>query len=810
MNTFNPYQQWLGIPDAASTPNHYRLLGLRLFEDTPSAISTAVTRAGGVLCAQLSGPYAHEARRLLQEIETARTCLLSPRAKAEYDAALRLQLTATPPKPVADYTAAESIDPLLPPTASSWRRAAGSVPTPPAPSAVPQHVQHHWTESQGLPPLPPGALPAAMAGQAVLMPRATAAGVYATIPMPATSPAGSYSPSGYFAPAVAPPPTAYVPSVPMAQAPPAAPMAYAPAAIPVAAAVPQAAMAIPVAAAAPMAMPVYAMPSGVPAAAIPIAQAATPQATMPQAGVPQAMMAPSAESDAAIVTSRSRFHWRRQQTPTPALFLASATAVLVVVAVIVVALNRPEAAPGGPAPLTAEQIAKANHTSDQPAFPNAAERQHTRPNDLSPSRSQPSDHAEQLASSTVASKGAMDNLPPATTPIVTTPVPTTTPTPPAAPPKPAPTPTPPTMPDPKKEEAVTKALNLARTFLSKGDVRSARTQVDAARKADVPNRVDEIDRVEALAKYSEDFDKAVRGGIKNLEIGGQFAVKDSFVGVVEVQAESIVLRVQGQNKAYPIAELPAAIAYALAESWLRKEDAATKIILGTYQAMQPRGDRAKARELWQAAASEGARIAAEQLLPELNVPLPTDAGGMPAVVEGSKPGADGRFPLPGATAQSQARAEVRQMFEADFAEAKDAATKAPLAAKLIKRAQEPSDAPAMRYIMLQEAGKLAAEAGDFDSMNAALDQLGEHYKVDVLTLKADTMFDASKSGDGEEFNKALATAGLTLCDEAVLSDKVDAALKIARTAHTAAKKSGDPNLVKQCAAREKEVRDLKK
>jgi hypothetical protein len=43
----------------------------------------------------------------------------------------------------------------------------------------------------------------------------------------------------------------------------------------------------------------------------------------------------------------------------------------------------------------------------------------------------------------------------------------------------------------------------------------------------------------------------------------------------------------------------------------------------------------------------------------------------------------------------------------------------------------------------------------------------------------------------------------------VLSDSIDAALKIARTALAAARQSGDAELVKQCQAREKEVRDLK-
>lgn len=792
MNSFNPYQHWLGIPDTFGVPNHYRLLGLRLFEDLPAAISAAVARAGGILCTHLSGPDAHEARRLLQEIEAARLCLLNPSAKAEYDAALRQQLTALPPNPVASYTAPEAIDPLLPPTAYSSPAPAAAIANP-APYSTGHNGAQNWSPAGNLPPLPPGALPMPAAGPPQSAPRAASDAMHATVPLPAAVPLGSYPPGNY--PPGALVPGAAVPQIPpayapLAQAAVAAPAVYPPAAIPVAVAAPPAAMAIPMATAAPLAMPAYAVPASVPVAAMPVAQAAVPRAAMAQPHV--------AETAAALVTPRPRFQWRRQSAPTPAVLLAAATTVLVVMAALVVALSRPDS---DPANEPSQKVARAPRSSPEAL----AKPIRTARHENVPAQSEPADPPARMVMNNVTPPAPVAL--PAATP-VPAPKPTAPPTPTPTPvPAPKPTP-PPAMPDAKKNDAVTTSLNLARAALSKGDVRGARAQVEVARKFEVPARTDEIDRVEALARYIEEFDKAVRGGIKNLEIGGQFAVKDSFVGVVEVQPESIVLRIEGQNKTFSIAGLPPALAYALAESWLRKEDAATKIILGTFQAMQPRGDRLKARDLWQAAALEGAKIVAEQLLPELNVPLPADAGGMP--VADAKPGDDGRFVMPGASDQAKARAEMRQMFEADYAEAKDGTTKAALAAKLLKRAQEPSEASAMRFVLLQEAGKLAAEGGDFDGMIAAADSLSEHYKLEAIVLKADTLFDASRSVEGKDANKALATAGLTLCDEAVLLDKADVALKIARTASAAAKKSGDAELIKQCAAREREVRDLKK
>ncbi len=38
MATFAPYHKWLGIPPADQPANHYRLLGLNLFESDPDVI----------------------------------------------------------------------------------------------------------------------------------------------------------------------------------------------------------------------------------------------------------------------------------------------------------------------------------------------------------------------------------------------------------------------------------------------------------------------------------------------------------------------------------------------------------------------------------------------------------------------------------------------------------------------------------------------------------------------------------------------------------------------------------------------------
>jgi hypothetical protein len=97
---FDPYRQWLGIKDPARPPNHYRLLGVELFESDTALLSCAADRQMGEVDRHRTGPYAAQARQLLGELQAARQCLLHPQRKAEYDAWLRQRLPPPTPPPV--------------------------------------------------------------------------------------------------------------------------------------------------------------------------------------------------------------------------------------------------------------------------------------------------------------------------------------------------------------------------------------------------------------------------------------------------------------------------------------------------------------------------------------------------------------------------------------------------------------------------------------------------------------------------------------------------------------------------------------
>lgn len=86
---FDPYHRWLGIPPKDQPPNHYRLLSLELFESDPGVIEAAADRQMGHLRTYQTGRHADLSQRLLNEVATAKICLLHPEKRARYDAGLR-------------------------------------------------------------------------------------------------------------------------------------------------------------------------------------------------------------------------------------------------------------------------------------------------------------------------------------------------------------------------------------------------------------------------------------------------------------------------------------------------------------------------------------------------------------------------------------------------------------------------------------------------------------------------------------------------------------------------------------------------
>lgn len=97
---FDPYRKWLGIPSAEQPPNHYRLLGLGLFEDDVEVIESAVDQRMAHVRTFQTGPHSSHSQKLLDELAAARVTLLNSARKAAYDNLLRAKLA--PPSAPGD------------------------------------------------------------------------------------------------------------------------------------------------------------------------------------------------------------------------------------------------------------------------------------------------------------------------------------------------------------------------------------------------------------------------------------------------------------------------------------------------------------------------------------------------------------------------------------------------------------------------------------------------------------------------------------------------------------------------------------
>jgi type IV pilus assembly protein PilM len=91
---FDPYHKWLGIRNSQSPPNHYRLLGLELWESDEDVVREAASRQTNHIRSFRSGPHGKLCHQLLEEIREARDTLLDERSKKNYDRMLRRVVNA--------------------------------------------------------------------------------------------------------------------------------------------------------------------------------------------------------------------------------------------------------------------------------------------------------------------------------------------------------------------------------------------------------------------------------------------------------------------------------------------------------------------------------------------------------------------------------------------------------------------------------------------------------------------------------------------------------------------------------------------
>lgn len=123
--TFDPYYKWLGIAPSEQPANHYRLLGLNLFEADLDVIENASDRQMSHLRSFQTGPRMRECQQLLNEVAAARVLLLDAQRKSVYDQLLQstfIPVEAPPPTTTAPPAPATSAVPVVVAKRSRHRR----------------------------------------------------------------------------------------------------------------------------------------------------------------------------------------------------------------------------------------------------------------------------------------------------------------------------------------------------------------------------------------------------------------------------------------------------------------------------------------------------------------------------------------------------------------------------------------------------------------------------------------------------------------------------------------------------------------
>ncbi|MCH7729041.1 MAG: hypothetical protein IH991_21545 [Planctomycetes bacterium] len=90
--SFDPYRKWLGIPEKHQPPHHYRLLGIEVFESDPDVIESASNARMAHLRTFQNSKRAELSQKLLNEISSAKICLLDPDKRKSYDTQLKKEL----------------------------------------------------------------------------------------------------------------------------------------------------------------------------------------------------------------------------------------------------------------------------------------------------------------------------------------------------------------------------------------------------------------------------------------------------------------------------------------------------------------------------------------------------------------------------------------------------------------------------------------------------------------------------------------------------------------------------------------------
>jgi len=168
-----------------------------------------------------------------------------------------------------------------------------------------------------------------------------------------------------------------------------------------------------------------------------------------------------------------------------------------------------------------------------------------------------------------------------------------------------------------ENNTVTGQLTAARRAMSERELDKAHARLHAALDlARSPYELAEARRVEKLLSSLEKFWRAVHEEANTLRSAQELQVGDEYIILSEARDGVLTFRYAGRFVQYRPLEMPAKLAIALAERRLKPDRPESHLHVGSFLAIDARGDRQEARRRWEQAGEAGA-----ELLPELRAGL---------------------------------------------------------------------------------------------------------------------------------------------------------------------------------------------
>lgn len=159
--------------------------------------------------------------------------------------------------------------------------------------------------------------------------------------------------------------------------------------------------------------------------------------------------------------------------------------------------------------------------------------------------------------------------------------------------------------------------------------------------------------------------------------------------------------------------------------------------------------------------------------------------------------ADSRPAVPNEEARSRGSKLMLDTFGAEMAEATTPEAKSNFGKRLLTIATEINDDPAGRYVILEAAMGLAADAGDWPTGLKAIDSMARFFAIDAWQKKIDWLASCAESAKQMDQRRSAAAQAFELAQQADEAAQFEIAARLCTLAATEGKKAAPFPLMKQ-------------